>query len=249
MAHNVLMKQLLEAGVHFGHQTNRWNPKMEPYIFGQRNGIYIVDLAKTADHLIAACDFLRNVADQGGYVLFVGTKRQAQEVIREEAQKSDMFYVTERWLGGMLTNFSTIKKSINRMVELETMRDDGTFKKLSKKEVAQKTREITKLNKNLNGIRGMSKLPGAVFVVDSKNEDIAVKEANKLEIPVVALVDTNCDPDMIDIVIPGNDDAIRAIKLVTGMVGEAVREGNQKFIKGGTGKKPDKEELPSEDSE
>lgn len=227
MVESTLMKSLLEAGVHFGHETKRWNPKMKKYIFGEKNGIYIIDLAKTSDAIARACDFLKNVAATGGYIIFIGTKKQAQEIIKEEASKCGMFYVNQRWLGGMLTNFQTIKKSIKRLLDIERMKEDGTMAKLSKKEAAALTREMVKLNKNLEGIRGMDKLPRAVFVIDSKKEDIAVKEARKLGIPVVGLVDTNSDPDLIDYIIPGNDDAIRSIRLVTNVVSEAVQDGKE----------------------
>lgn len=223
------MKNLLEAGVHFGHETKRWNPKMKKYIFGEKNGIYIIDLSKTEDAIKKACDFLKSVASSGGYILFVGTKKQAQEIIKEEASRCGMFYVNQRWLGGMLTNFQTIKKSIRRLEELERLKEDGTFAKLSKKETSKLNKEMYKLNKNLEGVRAMDKLPKAVFVVDSKKEDIAVKEARILKIPVVALVDTNSDPDMVDYIIPGNDDAIRSIKLVTATIADCLTEGKQAF--------------------
>ena len=223
----ISMKQLLEAGVHFGHQTRRWNPKMAPYIFTERNGIYIIDLQKTVRKVDEAYDFLRSVAEEGKSVLFVGTKKQAQEAIREEATKAGMFYVNERWLGGMLTNFTTIRKSINRLKELEAMEADGTFEVLSKKEVISLKREQEKLEKSLGGIKDMDKLPGAMFIVDPRKEKIAVAEARKLDIPIVAIVDTNCDPDEIDYVIPGNDDAIRAVKLLTSRMADAVIEGRQ----------------------
>lgn len=226
-----LIKSLLEAGVHFGHQKRRWNPKMAPYIFGEKNNIYIIDLQHTVNAAIEACSFLHNVAREGGYVLFVGTKKQAQYIIKNEAQRCGMFYVDERWLGGTLTNFQTIRKSIHKMDEFETMRDDGTFKKLSKKEVSKRTKENNKLNKNLGGIRKMDKLPKVVFVIDSRKEDIAVKEANKLSIPLVALVDTNCDPDLVDFVIPGNDDAIKSIKLITGLAADSIIEGRNSFLR------------------
>ena len=205
----ISMKQLLEAGVHFGHQTRRWNPKMAPYIFTERNGIYIIDLQKTVKKVDEAYDFLRSVAEEGKSILFVGTKKQAQEAVKEEALKSGMFYVNERWLGGMMTNFATIRKSINRLKELEAMEEDGTFEVLSKKEVLALKREQEKLEKSLGGIKDMEELPGALFIVDPRKERIAVAEAKKLNIPIVAIVDTNCDPDEIDYVIPGNDDAIR----------------------------------------
>ena len=223
----ISMKQLLEAGVHFGHQTRRWNPKMAPYIFTERNGIYIIDLQKTVKKVDEAYDFLRSVAEEGKSILFVGTKKQAQEAVKEEALKSGMFYVNERWLGGMMTNFATIRKSINRLKELEAMEEDGTFEVLSKKEVLALKREQEKLEKSLGGIKDMEELPGALFIVDPRKERIAVAEAKKLNIPIVAIVDTNCDPDEIDYVIPGNDDAIRAVKLLTARMADAVIEGRQ----------------------
>ena len=223
----ISMKQLLEAGVHFGHQTRRWNPKMAPYIFTERNGIYIIDLQKTVKKVDEAYDFLRSVAEEGKSILFVGTKKQAQEAVKEEALKSGMFYVNERWLGGMMTNFATIRKSINRLKELEAMEEDRTFEVLSKKEVLALKREQEKLEKSLGGIKDMEELPGALFIVDPRKERIAVAEAKKLNIPIVAIVDTNCDPDEIDYVIPGNDDAIRAVKLLTSRMADAVIEGRQ----------------------
>jgi len=223
---------LLEAGVHFGHQTNRWNPKMAKYIFGEKNGIYIIDLQKTMEGINKATSFLREVTSAGDYVLFVGTKKQAQHLILEQAQRCQMFYVSERWLGGTLTNFATIRKSIKRMDEIDKMKEDGTFEVLSKKERAQLTKELDKLIKNLGGIRKMAKLPAAVFIIDSKDEEIAIKEANKLSIPVVAIVDTNCDPDRVNYIIPGNDDAMRSIELITRLVADSVLEGRQEFIKG-----------------
>ena len=223
----ISMKQLLEAGVHFGHQTRRWNPKMAPYIFTERNGIYIIDLQKTVKKVDEAYDFLRSVAEEGKSILFVGTKKQAQEAVKEEALKSGMFYVNERWLGGMMTNFATIRKSINRLKELVAMEEDGTFEVLSKKEVLALKREQEKLEKSLGGIKDMEELPGALFIVDPRKERIAVAEAKKLNIPIVAIVDTNCDPDEIDYVIPGNDDAIRAVKLLTSRMADAVIEGRQ----------------------
>ena len=223
----ISMKQLLEAGVHFGHQTRRWNPKMAPYIFTERNGIYIIDLQKTVKKVDEAYDFLRSVAEEGKSILFVGTKKQAQEAVKEEALKSGMFYVNERWLGGMMTNFATIRKSINRLKELEAMEEDGTFEVLSKKEVLALKREQEKLEKSLGGIKDMEELPGALFIVDPRKERIAVAEAKKLNIPIVAIVDTNCDPDEIDYVIPGNDDAIRAVKLIVSKMADAVVEANQ----------------------
>jgi small subunit ribosomal protein S2 len=219
------MKDLLEAGVHFGHQTKRWNPKMKPYIFGERNGIYIIDLGRTAKLYREAAEFITNTATQGGTVLFVGTKRQAQDAIAEEAQRCGMFFVNQRWLGGLLTNFSTIQRSLARLRELEAMMADGRAETLSKKEIARLEKERRKLAKNLDGIRGMSRLPDAVFVVDTKHEQIAVDEARKLKIPVIGVVDTNCDPDEVDFVIPGNDDALRSIRLFAGGIAEAVLAG------------------------
>lgn len=219
------MKELLEAGVHFGHQTKRWNPKMKEYIFGERNGIYIIDLQKTLRMFKEATRFVTECVTLGGTVLFVGTKRQAQESISEEARRCGMYFVNQRWLGGLLTNFTTIQKSIQRLRELEEMSTDGRYALFSKKEVARLERERKGLEKNLAGIKEMKTLPKVVFIIDSKKEEIAVKEANRLGIPVVAIVDTNCDPDNIDYVIPGNDDALRAIKLFVSKVADAVVEG------------------------
>ena len=223
----ISMKQLLEAGVHFGHQTRRWNPKMAKYIFTERNGIYIIDLQKTVKKVDEAYAFLRDIAAEGKSVLFVGTKKQAQEAIKEEALRANMFYVNERWLGGMMTNFQTIQKRVSRLKELEAMEADGTFEVLTKKEVQGLRHEMEKLEKYLGGIKEMNKLPGALFVVDPRKERIAVAEARKLNIPIVAIVDTNCDPDEVDYVIPGNDDAIRAVKLLTGRMADAIMEGRQ----------------------
>jgi len=221
----ISIKQLLEAGVHFGHQTSRWNPKMKEFIFGERNGIHIIDLQQTMKLFKDAVDFMTDLGAQGKEVLFVGTKRQALESIEEDAQRCNMHFITTRWLGGLLTNFGTIQKSIKRYKDLESMRDDGFYEKLSKKEVAQLERERKKLDKNLRGIRNMTRLPDALFVVDSDKEAIAVKEASKLGIPVIAVVDTNCDPDSIDFLIPGNDDALRSIKLFTSTIADAVLAG------------------------
>jgi small subunit ribosomal protein S2 len=222
----VTMKQLLEAGVHFGHQTSRWNPKMKPYIFGARNGIYIIDLQQTVRMFRDAYAFLRDLATEGGTVLFVGTKKQAQDAIREEAERCGMFHVTNRWLGGMLTNYQTIKQSIDRLRKLdETLESEVMSEALTKKEMIQVRRERDKLMSSLGGIKNMKKLPDALFVVDPKREEIAVKEANKLGIPVVGAVDTNCDPDVIDYKIPGNDDAIRAIRLFCSAAADAILEG------------------------
>jgi small subunit ribosomal protein S2 len=221
------MKELLEAGVHFGHQTKRWNPKMKPYIFGARNGIYIIDLQKTVRYFKSAYNFVKESAQDGNTALFVGTKKQAQDSVAEEAARCGMHYVNQRWLGGMLTNFATVKQSIDRLKRLDAMFEDGTVEAYTKKESLQFDKERAKLQKILGGIKGMTKLPGMMFVIDPKNEEIAVQEANKLGIPVVAIVDTNCDPDPIDHVIPGNDDAIRAIRLLTAKMADAILEGNQ----------------------
>ena len=221
------MKQLLEAGVHFGHHTRRWNPKMAEYIFTERNGIYIIDLQKTVKKLDEAYNFVRDVAAEGGDILFVGTKKQAQESIKEEAERVGMYYVNARWLGGMLTNFTTIKTRIERLAQLRKMEEDGTFDLLPKKEVVKLNLEIERLEKYLGGIKNMKKLPKAIFIVDPRKERNAVAEARKLNIPIVAIVDTNCDPDEIDYVIPGNDDAIRAVKLIAGAMANAVLEGRQ----------------------
>ena len=223
----ISMKKLLEAGVHFGHQTRRWNPKMAEYIFTERNGIYIIDLQKTSDKVDQAYNFVKEVVSNGDEILFVGTKKQAQESTRAEAARSGMHYVSQRWLGGMLTNYSTIRKRIDRLNELKTMEEDGTFALLTKKEVFKLKNEADRLEKFLGGIKNMDKLPGALFVVDPRKERIAVQEARILGIPVVAIVDTNCDPDEIDYVIPGNDDAIRAVKLLTATMADAVLEGKQ----------------------
>ena len=224
---SVSMKQLLEAGVHFGHQTRRWNPKMAKYIFTERNGIYIIDLQKTVKMLDAAYDFIREVSAEGGEILFVGTKKQAQEAIREEAERCGMHFVNARWLGGMLTNYKTIQKRIARLEQLNKMKEDGTFDLLPKKEVIKLELEIEKLEKFMGGIKNMGRLPKAMFIVDTRKEKIAVAEAKNLGIPVVAIVDTNCDPDEVDYVIPGNDDAIRAVKLIAGAMADAIIEGRQ----------------------
>ena len=221
----IALKDLLEAGVHFGHQTKRWNPKMKQFIFGERNGIYIIDLAKTAKLFRDAEQFVSNLAADGRTVLFVGTKRQAQDAIAEEAQRSGMFFVNQRWLGGLLTNFSTIQRSLARLRDLEAMETDGRYESLSKKEIAQLEKEKRKLQKNLEGIRNMSRLPDALFIVDTRKEKIAVDEARKLKIPVIGVVDTNCDPDEVDFVIPGNDDALRAIRLFASRIADAVVSG------------------------
>jgi len=223
----VSMKQLLEAGVHFGHQTRRWNPKMAPYIYMERNGIYIIDLQKTVKKLDTAYNFIREVSENGQSVLFVGTKKQAQDAIREEASRVNMHFVNARWLGGMLTNFKTMRTRVDRLAQLQKMQEDGTFDMLPKKEVIKLTNEINKLEKYLGGVREMRKLPGAIFIVDPRKERSAIAEARKLKIPIVAIVDTNCDPDEIDYIIPGNDDAIRAIKLISQAMASAVLEGRQ----------------------
>ena len=223
----VSMKALLEAGVHFGHQTRRWNPKMAPYIYTERNGIYIIDLQKTVKKLEEAYNFVRQLSENGESLLFVGTKKQAQEAIKDEANRCGMYYVNARWLGGMMTNFKTMRTRIDRLNQLKTMQADGTFDMLPKKEVIKHMGEIEKLEKYLGGVKNMQKLPAAMFIVDPHKERIAVSEARKLNIPIVAIVDTNCNPDEIDWVIPGNDDAIRAVKLIAGAMADAVLEGKQ----------------------
>ena len=240
----VSMKQLLEAGVHFGHQTRRWNPKMAPYIFTERNGIYIIDLQKTVRKLDEAYNFIHEVAANGGEILFVGTKKQAADSIKEEATRAGAHFVNARWLGGMMTNFKTIQRRIARLEQLHTMESDGTFDLLPKKEVIKLNLEIEKLEKFLGGIKNMKKLPGALFVVDPRKEKIAVSEAKKLGIPVVAIVDTNCDPDEIDYVIPGNDDAIRAVKLIAGAMADAIISAKQ-----GAEEAAAAEQAPAEDAE
>ena len=234
----IAMKQLLEAGVHFGHQTRRWNPKMAEYIFTERNGIYIIDLQKTVKKIEDAYEFIRSIAADGGEILFVGTKKQAQETIKEEAIRVGMHYVDARWLGGMLTNFKTIKKRIERLSQLHKMEEDGTFDLLPKKEVIGLRGEMDKLEKYLGGIKEMKKAPAAIFIVDPRKEKIAIAEAKKLNIPIVAIVDTNCDPEDVDYVIPGNDDAIRAVKLVVSTIANAVIEGRE-----GKQEAPEEEEI------
>lgn len=231
MSTAVSMRQLLETGVHFGHQTKRWNPKMKKYIFGERNGIYIINLQKTMQCFQQACEFIRDTCAQGKTVLFVGTKKQAQQVIEEEAMRAGMFFVNHRWLGGMLTNYVTIRQSVDRWERLEAMRTDGSYDRLGKKEVLRLEKERVKLERNLLGIRTMENLPGAVFVVDTKKEYIAVNEAKKLGIPITAILDTNSDPDPIDYPIPGNDDAIRAIRLITSQIAEAAIQGKEMYVK------------------
>ena len=223
----ISMKQLLEAGVHFGHQTRRWNPKMAEYIFAERNGIYIIDLQKTVKKVEDAYQAIANIVKDGGEVLFVGTKKQAQDSIKEEAERCGMYYVNERWLGGMLTNFETIKTRIKKLAEIDAMIEDGTMDVLPKKEVAKLMKEKEKLDKNIGGIKEMKKIPDVMFIVDPRKEKIAVQEAHSLNIPIVAIVDTNCDPEEVDYVIPGNDDAIRAVKLIAGRMADAVIESKQ----------------------
>ena len=232
---SVTMKELLEAGVHFGHQVRRWNPKMKEFIFGERNGIYIIDLQKTQRMFREAIAFVTNLVaeDKGRTVLFVGTKRQAQDAIREESEKCGQYYVNQRWLGGLLTNFQTVQKSIKRLKDLEAMQTDGRYEKMTKKERIKLDRERESLNKNLSGIKGMSRLPDAIFIIDVKKEEIAVAEANRLGIPFVAVVDTNCSPEGIDYVIPGNDDALRAVRLFASRISDAIVEGNQIATEGG----------------
>ena len=239
---SITMKELLEAGVHFGHQTKRWNPKMKQYIFGERNGIYIIDLQKTLRLFKEATQFVTELSSQGKTILFVGTKRQAQDAIAEEALRCNMFYVNQRWLGGLLTNFSTIQKSIKRLKELDAMATDGRYELLPKKEVTRLERERKALEKNLAGIKNMPGLPDALFVIDSKNEEIGVAEARRLGIPVIAIVDTNCDPDVVDYVIPGNDDALRAIRLFASKVADSVVEGQAMTKDAASAPKVQKEE-------
>ncbi len=245
---HVKMKELLESGVHFGHQTRRWNPKMKKYIFGARNGIYIIDLQQTVKMFKTACDFVLDIASSGKSVLFVGTKKQARESIYEEANRCEMFYVHNRWLGGMLTNFPTIKKSIDRLNHLNTIENDGTINLYPKKERAQLQKEREKLDSTLGGIRNMKSLPGVIFIVDPKKEAIAVSEGRRLGIPIVAIVDTNCDPDVIDYVVPGNDDAIRSVKLLTSKIADACIEG-AKLLSEKKHAESDKEEATAPVSE
>lgn len=227
-----IVKELLEAGVHFGHQTHRWNPKMRRYIYGKKNGIYILDLEKTAQSLQAAREFLRKTAADGGPILFVGTKRQAQPIVAQEARRCGQYYVCVRWLGGLLTNFQTVRKSITRLKELQSWKEDGTLERMKKKEAAMAGKELAKLEKVLSGIQEMPRLPKALYIIDAKRETTAVQEATRLGIPVVSLVDTNSDPDPISYVIPGNDDAIRSIQLVTGLLADAILEGRQSYLSG-----------------
>ena len=243
------MKELLEAGVHFGHQVKRWNPKMKPYIFGQRNGIHIIDLQKTLKMIIVAYEFIKEVAANNGTILYVGTKKQAKDGIAEEAMRAGVFYINQRWLGGMLTNFETIKKSIYKLKEIERKREDGTYSLLTKKEVARLEKERMRLEKNLGGIKDMSTLPGAIFVIDPRKEKIAVAEARKLNIPIVAIVDSNCDPDEINFPIPGNDDAIRAIKLIAATMANAIIDGKEILKKNEEVEQQEPQALSSEAEE
>ncbi len=225
-----LIKQLLEAGVHFGHKTSRWNPKMKKFIFGQRSGIYIIDLEKVEQNLNQARDYVLDITSKGEYIMFVGTKKQAQEVIKEEAIRAGMYYVTERWPGGLLTNFATVKKSINRLKTIENMKTDGTYEKLTKKEVARMEKELAKLNKNFSGIVAMERMPKAMFVVDTKKEETAINEAKRLGVAVIGLIDTNSNPDLVDFPIPGNDDATKSIRAVAHLIAESAIEGRKKFL-------------------
>jgi small subunit ribosomal protein S2 len=237
------LRSLIEAGVHFGHQTKRWNPRMRPFIYGARNGIHIIDLDQTARMFKRAYDFIVETVGRGGHILFVGTKRQAQDIVIEEAQRATMFYVTNRWLGGTLTNFRTIKQGLDRLRSLERMKDDGTYEQLPKKEVSRLEKERERLEKYLGGLKSMGSLPHAVFVIDPHQEQIAVSEARKLNIPVIAITDTNCDPDLIDFIIPGNDDAIRSIKLITARVADACVEGSQRRKDNLAGRQPQRDDT------
>lgn len=243
---NITMKEMLEAGVHFGHETKRWDPKMKSYIYAARNGIYIIDLQKTVQLFKEAYNFVRDLVAKGEYILFVGTKKQAQDSIYEEANRCNMFYVNRRWLGGMLTNFQTIKKSIDQLNKLEAMKNDDIYSLLPKKEVLQLEKQRKRLEKSLGGIKNMDKLPGAIFVIDLKKERIAVSEARKLGIPSVGIVDTNCDPDEVDYIIPGNDDAIRAIRLFSSRIADAAIEGRQIYEKALQEEQPEEEMEPQE---
>jgi small subunit ribosomal protein S2 len=225
-----LVKKLLEAGVHFGHQTKRWNPKMKKFIFGERGGIYIIDLEKTVEYLNCAKDFLYGVASKGGKVLFVGTKKQAQDIVQSAAQETGMFFVRNRWFGGLLTNFQTVKRSLNRLSEIEKMTESGLLDQLPKKEIARLTKEKEKLVYDLGGIREMTALPQAIFIVDSRKEKIAVHEANRLNIPIVGLIDTNCDPEFIDFPIPGNDDALKSVRFISSLLVESIQEGKKEYL-------------------
>jgi small subunit ribosomal protein S2 len=242
-----LIKKLLEAGVHFGHQTKRWCPKMKRYIFGQRSGIYIIDLEKTAECLNRARDFARDTAAKGGRFLFVGTKKQAQIIIEEEAKRAEIFYMKNRWLGGLLTNFQTVKKSIARLKAIEQMAQEGVWENLKKKEIARLTKEKEKLARDLDGIRDMGVLPGVVFIVDPAREEIAVREARKLNIPIIAVIDTNCDPDLIDYPIPGNDDALKSIRFLTSLISDSVIEGRKEYLTSAVIKKKIEKTEPHEE--
>ena len=243
MADEVL-KTLLECGVHFGHQTRRWNPKMKRFIFGERGGIYIIDLEKTKEHLDVAKDFIRSVAAKGGSVLFVGTKKQAKDVIASEATRAGMPYINNRWMGGLLTNFETVKRSLDKVRKIERMEEEGVFENLKKKEVAHLNKEKTKILRDLGGIREMKSLPKAVFLIDSKREEIAVHEANRLHIPIIGLIDTNCDPDMIDLPIPGNDDALKSIRYISSTIADVILEGRKQYLEAES-LRVRKEEQPS----
>jgi len=246
-----IIKELLEAGVHFGHPKNRWNPKMGPYIYGVRNGIYIIDLEKTAQMILKACEFVRNVASDGGYILFVGTKKQVQDMIEDEAKRCGMFFVNNRWLGGTLTNFETVRKSIARLKDIEKLKEEGKYELITKKEQAALDKEMNKLLRNLGGIVEMDRLPDAVYVIDSNREEIVVKEAKKLGIPIVGIVDTNCDPDPVEYLIPGNDDAIKSTKLITSYIANAIIEG-RRFYKDNAAvaeRKEGQEESVSQEAE
>jgi small subunit ribosomal protein S2 len=237
------LRALIEAGVHFGHQTKRWNPRMRPFIYGARNGIHIIDLDQTARMFKRAYDFIVETVGRGGHILFVGTKRQAQDIVIEEAQRASMFFVTNRWLGGTLTNFRTIKQGLDRLRSLERMKDDGTYEQLPKKEVSRLEKERERLEKYLGGLKSMGSLPHAVFIIDPHQEQIAVSEARKLNIPLIAITDTNCDPDLIDFIIPGNDDAIRSIRLITGRVADACIEGSQRRKDNLAGRQPQRDDT------
>lgn len=245
---SVTMKELLEAGVHFGHQTRRWNPKMKEYIFGQRNGIYIIDLQKTIKNFKEALQFVRSVAESGKEILFVGTKKQAQDIIRDYATKCESSYVNQRWLGGLLTNFKVIRTSVEKLIEMEEMREDGRWELLSKKDQSRKEKLYRKLQKNLGGLKKLTELPGAVFIIDSSKEEIAIQEARKMKIPIVAVVDTNGDPEVIDYPIPGNDDAVRAIELFASKIAEAIIEGKKARLAQGMMEEKKEEGATAEES-
>jgi small subunit ribosomal protein S2 len=243
-----LIKRLLESGVHFGHQKERWNPKMKRFIFGQRSGIYIIDLEKTVEHLNRARDFVRDLSAKGGRILFVGTKKQAQMIVEEEAKKCDMYYIKNRWPGGLLTNFETVKKSIDRLKSIENMAESGIWENLTKKEVAILSKEKEKLLRDLGGIRDMKTLPEAIFIVDPKREEIAVKESARLKIPIIAIVDTNCNPDEVDYPVPGNDDALKSIRIITSLISESIMEGRKEFATSEAIKNKSKIQVMKEES-